>query len=472
MACEVEWLPLGDIVNLSSGGTPDKKQPAYWDGEIPWISAKTLTGDTVTTSNLFITEEGLHAGSKLAPVGSILLLTRGSGLFKRIPLAIVNAPVAYNQDVKCMTSKVTTITNEYVFFALKALSPELTNMLETTGIGAGKLATDRLLDMPIPVLSHDEREKAVSFFSALSRKIMINNRINDYLLEVGEMRFADLETRGTLSKTVHIADLPHILETGKRPKGGAASCGIPSVGAENVKKLGEFNYSSNKYIPRTFADNLKKGRVNGYELMIYKDGGRPGQFIPHFSMFGEGYPYKEFYINEHVFKLDFGDRGLNEFAYYYFHTPYVMKWLETNGTKAAIPGINRQNIEELEFPDPEQESVQDFCKRIQPYFTAIFRNCLENKQLQSLRDTLLPRLMSGEIDVSKVDLTQLTNNHLWVHGHNVPNRYWKGRLWKPSLIMFCHRCRTCSIRHSSNIWPKYSESRYCQLRKHPCRRIC
>lgn len=89
-----------------------------------------------------------------------------------------------------------------------------------------------------------------------------------------------------------------------------------------------------------------------------------------------------------------------------------MKWLETNGTKAAIPGINRQNIEELEFPDPEQESVQDFCKRIQPYFTAIFRNCLENKQLQSLRDTLLPRLMSGEIDVSKVDLTQLTNNHL------------------------------------------------------------
>ena len=412
MACEVEWIPLGDIVNLSSGGTPDKKQPAYWDGEIPWISAKTLTGDTVTTSNLFITEEGLHAGSKLAPVGSILLLTRGSGLFKRIPLAIVNAPVAYNQDVKCMTSKVATITNEYVFFALKALSPELTNMLETTGIGAGKLATDRLLDMPIPVLSHDEREKAVSFFSALSRKIMINNRINDYLLEVGEMRFADLETRGTLSKTVHIADLPHILETGKRPKGGAASCGIPSVGAENVKKLGEFNYSSNKYIPRTFADNLKKGRVNGYELMIYKDGGRPGQFIPHFSMFGEGYPYKEFYINEHVFKLDFGDRGLNEFAYYYFHTPYVMKWLETNGTKAAIPGINRQNIEELEFPDPEQESVQDFCKRIQPYFTAIFRNCLENKQLQSLRDTLLPRLMSGEIDVSKVDLTQLTNNHL------------------------------------------------------------
>lgn len=281
-----------------------------------------------------------------------------------------------------------------------------------TGSTRGNINAKTYASMPIDLLSRQIQDGIVAICDAIDDKIRINRQLNDYLLEVGEMRFADLETRGTLSKTVHIADLPHILETGKRPKGGAASCGIPSVGAENVKKLGEFNYSSNKYIPRTFADNLKKGRVNGYELMIYKDGGRPGQFIPHFSMFGEGYPYKEFYINEHVFKLDFGDRGLNEFAYYYFHTPYVMKWLETNGTKAAIPGINRQNIEELEFPDPEQESVQDFCKRIQPYFTAIFRNCLENKQLQSLRDTLLPRLMSGEIDVSKVDLTQLTNNHL------------------------------------------------------------
>ena len=99
-------------------------------------------------------------------------------------------------------------------------------------------------------------------------------------------------------------------------------------------------------------------------------------------------------------------------------------------------------------------------------------NDSETVKLQALRDTLLPKLMSGEIDVSKVDLTQLTNNHLLVRGHNVPNRYWKEHLWKPSLIMFCHRCRTCSIRHSSNIWPKYSESRCCQLRKHQRRRIC
>ena len=99
-------------------------------------------------------------------------------------------------------------------------------------------------------------------------------------------------------------------------------------------------------------------------------------------------------------------------------------------------------------------------------------NDSETVKLQALRDTLLPKLMSGEIDVSKVDLTQLTNNHLPARGHNVPNCYWKEPLWKPSLIVFCRRCRTCLIRHSSNIWPKYSESRCCQLRKHQRRRIC
>ena len=124
------------------------------------------------------------------------------------------------------------------------------------------------------------------------------------------------------------------------------------------------------------------------------------------------------------------------------------------------------------MPNPDNEEIKDFCTFADPIYRHIQINEQQTAKLELLRETLLPKLMSGAIDVSKVDLTQLTNNHLLVRGHNVPNRYWKEHLWKPSLIMFCHRCRTCSIRRSSNIWPKYSESRYCQLRKHQRRRIC
>jgi len=203
---------------------------------------------------------------------------------------------------------------------------------------------------------------------------------------------------------VQIGDLKPVLETGRRPKGGAVSEGIPSIGAESVKGLGNVNLNSKKYIPIDFAAKQKTGKVNGYELMIYKDGGKPGEFHPHFSMFGEGYPFDDFYINEHVFKLDFGNRGFNELAYFYFQTDYVMNWLESNGGKAAIPGINQNVVNSIWIVNPNHPKVKEYCEWVQPLFSQILKNCYSNMKLAELRDTLLPKLMSGELDVSDLNI--------------------------------------------------------------------
>lgn len=181
MGCDVEYLPLGDIVSFESGGTPSKNNERYWNGNIPWISAKTLVGDRIGTSNLKITCEGLAAGSRIAPKGSILLLTRGSGLFKRIPLAIASRDIAYNQDIKCLQSKREDISNEYIFYALKSQEEAIGSQLETTGIGAGKLSTDLLRQLPIPVLDRFARNIVVRICESIDRKIELNNRTNDYL---------------------------------------------------------------------------------------------------------------------------------------------------------------------------------------------------------------------------------------------------------------------------------------------------
>lgn len=99
-----DWTfrPLGELVNFASGGTPSKHKAEYWIGDIPWISAKSLKNERIKTSDLFISEDGLNAGSKLAPCGSILLLTRGSGLFNGIPVGLVEKEVAFNQDIMNM----------------------------------------------------------------------------------------------------------------------------------------------------------------------------------------------------------------------------------------------------------------------------------------------------------------------------------------------------------------------------------
>lgn len=406
---------LGDIIQLKSGGTPDKSNPDYWGGSIPWISAKSMYDDFISTSDLFITEEGLQAGSKIAKKDSILLLTRGSGLFNRIPVCYVVSDVAYNQDVKNIVLKQEDVTSiKFLYYWLYGNKELLSSMLETTGIGAGKIDTKRFLNLSISLPSQKEQARYIHLMDLLFDKIELNRRINANLEAQAQALFrswfvdfepfrdgpfvdSELGKIPASLKIEHIGNIPHKIESGKRPKGGASEHGIPSIGAENIKGLGIYDYAKTKFIPEDFASTMKKGKINGYELLIYKDGGKPGYFIPNFTIFGEGFPYKEMYINEHVFCLDFFDKGFNTFAYFYMRTPYIMNQLNTIGGKAAIPGINTKDIESLPIFTNENEKVKEFGTLFLPTIKTILQNCVENKTLSALRDTLLPKLIAGEI---------------------------------------------------------------------------
>jgi hypothetical protein BACCOPRO_00080 len=261
------------------------------------------------------------------------------------------------------------------------------------------------------------QRRIASILSSFDRKIELNNKINADLEEMAQAifknwfvdfepfkdgKFVDSEL-GMIPegwKVSQIADIPHILETGKRPKGGAVEKGIPSVGAEHVKGMCAYDYSKTKYINCEFAAKLKTGKINGYELMIYKDGGKPGYFIPNFSIFGEGYPFENCYLNEHVFKLDFdGNKEFNIFCYFFFKTEQIMSYFNAQGAKAAIPGINKKDVENIYIFSPDNESVIKFGEFAYPLFKQMLKNAIENRTLSTLRDTLLPRLMSGELEV-------------------------------------------------------------------------
>ena len=302
-------------------------------------------------------------------------------------------------------------------------SPVFKNYLENnaTGTTIKNISLKQMREYEFDVPSYELQRKISGILKNIDDKIETNEAINRNLEEQAKAVFTSWFVRfecfdEPMKKSpigyeipesldlVQIGDLNPILETGRRPKGGAVSEGIPSIGAESVKGLGNVNLSSNKYIPIDFAAKQKTGKVNGYELMIYKDGGKPGEFHPHFSMFGEGYPFDDFYINEHVFKLDFGNRGFNELAYFYFQTDNVMNWLESNGGKAAIPGINQNVVKSIWIVKPEHPKVKEYCEWVQPLFTQILKNCYSNMKLAELRDTLLPKLMSGELDVSDLDI--------------------------------------------------------------------
>ena len=291
--------------------------------------------------------------------------------------------------------------------------------LSQGGATRNALTKKMLEDLDIKVPSKNVQNIIISVLSSLDDKIELNRRINENLEQQAQALFkswfVDFEpfkdglfVDSELGKIpeeltiTHIGDIPHTIESGRRPKGGAVLNGVPSIGAENIKGLGYYDYSKTKYIPEDFALTTNRGKINGYELLIYKDGGKPGYFIPNYTIFGEGFPFDEMFINEHVFRLDLMSKGYNVFAYFYMQTPYIMNQLNSIGGKAAIPGINTKDVESLPIFTENNKKIKEFGNLVLPMITTILRNCHENARLAQLRDTLLPHLMSGELKISDI----------------------------------------------------------------------
>ena len=417
-----KWIEckISDIGTVVGGATPSTKKPEnYENGDIAWITPKDLSsfsGRYIQRGERNITEIGLKSCStQLLPKNTVLFSSRAPIGY----VAIAENAVCTNQGFKSV------IPNEdtdpiFLYYLLKYNKDKIESMGSGTTFKEVSRNTMKNIVVSVPQ-DKQVQEKIASVLDAIDEKIEENERINNNLEQQAKSVFKSwfedfdpfdeplIETPAGIYapaslQMVQIANIPHILETGKRPKGGAVASGVPSIGAENVKQLGVVNFSSAKFIPEEFAAKMKTGAINGYELLLYKDGGKPGTFIPHFSMFGEGFPYQKFFINEHVFKLDFGDKGFNEFAYFFMQTDYAYHWLASNGGKAAVPGINQQNVKDIWIFSPENSKVKEFGEWVQPLFTTILKNCAQNVKLAELRDTLLPKLMSGELDVSDIDL--------------------------------------------------------------------
>lgn len=394
-----EWKTyrLGDVIDkvIDNRG---KSAPTSEDKYQPIIEINSLGGRTpdYTVVRKWVSEETYNTWFRSGHpiVGDILIPTVGT-------IGIVSM---MDENRGCIAQNVVALRVKsdvcglFIYYYLK--SDIVRQQLLNLNIGGVQpsIKVPHLLNLEISLPSLEEQRRIAGILGAIDDKIENNRRINTNLELQAQALFDNLMSNSNLEYKL-IVDIDHIIETGRRPKGGVANItsGVPSIGAENIKGLGKYDYSKTKYITAEFAETLKKGIIKGYELLIYKDGGKPGYFIPNFSIFGEGFPYDNMTLNEHVFLLDFGNKGYNFFAYFYMQTEEVMKYLNAQGSKAAIPGINRNDVENISIPTIENEAVKEFCERIEPIITSILVNSKESSRLATLRDTLLPKLMNGEI---------------------------------------------------------------------------
>lgn len=393
MKSEWTYRPLGELVSFASGGTPSKKRDDYWDGTIPWISAKTLKTENIDTSDLFITEEGLKAGSKIAPKGSILLLTRGSGLFNGIPIARVEKDVAFNQDIKCLDSY-GEVENEFIFYWLLSQKDYLMAKVGVTGIGAGKFDLDFLQKLMIPIPSERERKSIVGFASSISEKIRCNAKVNDNLYAqakaIFDNHFINIDAIPAGWRKGNLLDIANYLNglamQKFRPQGN--EIGLPVLKIKELRQ-GSCDDSSELCSLRIKPEYIiHDGDVifswSGSLLVDIWCGGTCG-------------------LNQHLFKVtsDIYDKWF----YYLWTAHHLARFIAIAADKATTMGhIKREELAKAEVLIPCEEDYTSLTSIMQPIFELIISNRIEGRKLAVLRDELLPKLMSGEIDVSAVQL--------------------------------------------------------------------
>ena len=399
MGCKVTYIPLGELAKFESGGTPSKKEESYWNGAIPWISAKTLVGDAVWKSDLCITKQGLDAGSKLAPKGSLLLLTRGSGLFKRIPLAIAEKDVAYNQDIKCIEATAKGISNRYLFYALKVLEPAISAMLETTGIGAGKLATDRLKALQIPVLDETARSKVTYLADCINGKLSLNTKLNGYLDEWASGLFDNWIS--SCAETTTIGEIAEeILDYTKLDS--------DFVQLINSSDVTDGVFPDPKPIENKNLKGHFKKRFKTHDVLY-------SEIRPRNRHFGYVMFDADNWISTTRLMVirNRPDKISSGLLYYYLKSDAVTDefTLKTETRSGTFPQGKYKDMAGIKVPYLPVDEQKEIAAQIAAVLEVIHNNQLENDKLAALRDVLLSKLMSGEIDVSKIDLMQL-NSHL------------------------------------------------------------
>lgn len=167
-------VPLGSVVKVLGGGTPSRKVPSYWGGEIPWASVKDLC-DVMDLNHTAesITQDGLAASAaNLIPAGQVIIATR-VGLGK---VGVNSIPVAINQDLKALFCR-DNLDARYLAHTLRHQAPRLISM----GVGAtvkGYNLKD-LLGVEIPLPSLEEQRRISNLLDEADRLQRLRKEANE-----------------------------------------------------------------------------------------------------------------------------------------------------------------------------------------------------------------------------------------------------------------------------------------------------
>lgn len=327
------------------------------------------------------------------------------------------------QNTVCITPNRMKVYPFYLYSCLN--SPFLKHQMDALVGGASQptISLKNISNLNIPFPDIDIQQRIAAILSAYDDLIENNLRRIKILEEMAQSIYREwfVKFRFPGHQKVKMVDSPlgkipegwevgtlddvlATLESGSRPKGGIdpEARGVPSIGAENIIGLGQYDYTKEKFVTREFFNNMKRGYIQSGDVLLYKDGAQIGRK----SMFRDGFPHAECCINEHVFILRTNRRCGQNYLFFWLDQPEMTQNIINLNANAAQPGINQSGVRSLPIllpPTPLLEIAEQF---LEPILGLLFSNAKRNNILRQTRDLLLPKLISGELDVSGLDIKQ------------------------------------------------------------------
>ena len=433
-------LNLGRIcTKIGSGATPRGGKEVYvqQNGEYALIRSQNVLNDGFRDEGLAYIGRVHALQLKNVEVfdGDVLLNITGDSVARVCQVRSDVLPARVNQHVAIIRPHPEKLDPRFLRYAL--VSPKMqTNLLSWAGSGATRNALTKgmieSLDVAAPRDVGEQRAIA-QILGTLDDRIELNHRMNETLEAIARGLFkswfvdfepvrAKMAGRDTgLARAItdrfpghlnehgmpdgwhrpQLGQMLTVLETGRRPKGGVAHIreGIPSVGAESIVKVGHFDFSKTKYVRSDYFDSMSRGHVLDGDVLIYKDGGKPGELRPAVTYVSEGFPFPRFCINEHVFRVR-TDAVSQQMLYMALSTDDAFWQMRELATGVAQPGLNQSAVRSLRITMPNDDVLMQHAGAlIDPILDRCNRNSIDGHRLASVRDLLLPKLLSGELRV-------------------------------------------------------------------------
>lgn len=395
-----KWKPhkLSEIGSVVGGATPSTTVDAYYNGDIPWLTPKDLSDfheRYIERGERNITKSGLNSCSaQLLPAGSVLFSSRAPIGY----VAIAKNPIATNQGFKSIIPNPEKVDSLFLYYLLRYNKDNIEAMGSGTTFKEVSGATMKNIEVYLPE-DLDEQRRIAGILGSLDDKIELNRRINANLEAQAQALF-----RSWFVDFEPFRDGPFVdSELGKIPQGWKVGdiytymdviYGAPYKSAlfnTNKKGYPLIRIRDLKtYSPQFYTEEI----LPNTEYVDFGDivAGMDAEFVPYIWKGEKGL------LNQRVCKFIPKYDYVSKYYILSLIRP-ELEFVQSYKVGTTVSHLGKSDIDKFKVITPPAEIVKRFSCIVDSFHQQIIKLAKENLNLSALRDTLLPKLIAGEIAI-------------------------------------------------------------------------